>query len=505
MKPFLIRRPHRLNRESGVTMVLVAVAMVAIIAMAALSIDVITLYLAREEAQRSADAAALAAARVISISGIMGDPSNVSTSWSLVCSPTGVATQTAQGVASQNAVGTVAPQPATVTYSAPGGTPTSDCTSLSGASSKFTVNPFVTVQIQQTALPTFFSRIWGTSTNTVSATATAEAFNPSNSNAAGIATITPVQPRCVKPWAVINQDPLNPPQNAGGFYCNQSGGPGNPGPGPCQPLLNTDGSITHPGISTASNPNNGVIGETFWLESNCIYNRAACDQFRATPIQANLLKNGIDFREDPPNLLYYPNQVGSTVTAIPSSCGTTDAYEEAIKGCDSPENYSCGVPSANAVDLTRNPDSGSVTNGVSCLIHQSDTTNFSTLSGQDYLHDPPVPILPALSTPPASYPFQIFAGDRNLIGATASGKPISTSSSIVSLPIYDGVAPVTAGAGPGSNQVTFIGFLQVFINAVDPYGNINVTVLNVTGCSNSASGTAVAGSSPVPIRLITPP
>ncbi len=39
-------------RERGVTMVLVAVAMVAIIAMAALSIDVISLYLVKEEAQR---------------------------------------------------------------------------------------------------------------------------------------------------------------------------------------------------------------------------------------------------------------------------------------------------------------------------------------------------------------------------------------------------------------------------------------------------------------------
>ena len=64
------------QRERGVTMVLVAVAMVAIIAMAALSIDVISLYLVKEEAQRAADAAALAAARVISISGITGDPSN---------------------------------------------------------------------------------------------------------------------------------------------------------------------------------------------------------------------------------------------------------------------------------------------------------------------------------------------------------------------------------------------------------------------------------------------
>src|SRR6266849_2880814 len=71
--------------ERGVTMVLVALALVAIIAMAALSIDVITLYLAREEAQRAADAAALAAARVISISGVTGDPTGFVT-WESACS-----------------------------------------------------------------------------------------------------------------------------------------------------------------------------------------------------------------------------------------------------------------------------------------------------------------------------------------------------------------------------------------------------------------------------------
>ena len=48
-------------------MALVALAMVSIIAMAALSIDIGTLYQAKDEAQRAADAAALTAARVISI------------------------------------------------------------------------------------------------------------------------------------------------------------------------------------------------------------------------------------------------------------------------------------------------------------------------------------------------------------------------------------------------------------------------------------------------------
>src|SRR5579863_1526470 len=112
MRTPAIRRPsHRRVPscpERGITMILVAVAMVAIIAMAALSIDVGTLYLAREEAQRSADAAALAAARVISISGVTGitDPTKDPTSWGSVCGASGAATLTAQAVGMQNGVGT---------------------------------------------------------------------------------------------------------------------------------------------------------------------------------------------------------------------------------------------------------------------------------------------------------------------------------------------------------------------------------------------------------------
>ena len=45
---------------------------------------------------------------------------------------------------------------------------------------------------------------------------------------------------------------------------------------------------------------------------------------------------------------------------------------------------------------------------------------------------------------------------------------------------------------------------DIFVTAT---GNINVTVLNVAGCSNTATSSTptVTGSSPVPIRLITPP
>src|SRR6202140_292286 len=243
MRPPVLRRSHaahqQSHRESGVTMVLVAVAMTAIIAMAALSIDVITLYLAREEAQRSADAAALAAAKVISVSGITGtaDPDTDSASWKLICGgSSSTATQAAQAVVQQNAVGGAAiAGTSTVTYLAGSGGTISSSTDCSTLSTAFAVNPIVTVQIQQTGLPTFFSRIWRRTTNTVSAPATAEAFNPSDSGNVGNQTtgsIIPVQPRCVKPWMVPNLDPLNPPRS-GTYYCGQSGGPGN-----CQPIVN---------------------------------------------------------------------------------------------------------------------------------------------------------------------------------------------------------------------------------------------------------------------------
>jgi hypothetical protein len=80
----------------------------------------------------------------------------------------------------------------------------------------------------------------------------------------------------------------------------------------------------------------------------------------------------------------------------------------------------------------------------------------------------------------------------------------------VSIPIFDSSIDSTINATSSSSvpiPVTIVGFLQVFINDVDQYGNLNVVVLNVAGCGNGASApaNAVTGSSPVPVRLITPP
>lgn len=492
-KPFVSRsREHR--GEHGMTMLLVAAAMVAIVGMAVLSIDVITLYLAKEEAQRSADAAALAAARILSLSGITGDPANSTSNWGAICGASGVATLQAQAVVAQNIVGNQTAPTVSVTYSAGTngtvGAGTTDCSSL--ATSAFGVNPLVTVKVTQAGLPNFFSRIWTRSGNSISATATAEAFNPSNMfNSGGnqtSGTITPVQPRCVKPWVIPNLDPTNPAGCTTG--CT----------GFVDPLT---GAIptARQGISLNGTGLTGVIGETFWLVPDCNHgNPNYCNPLGAAeanfPVSPPLIPAA-------PNLLGLPGQVGTPVTAIPS-CSTGDPYEDAIEGCDSPTNYQCGVLNANAVDLTKhNPGVNSITNAVACLIHQTDTTNTTSSSGQDYLKTT------GTFGDPSAYPFQILAGSSNPLGAGA-GTPITSSNSIVSLPIYD-QTQATVPNPPTSNAVTnltFIGFLQVFINAVDGNGNRLVTVLNVTGCGNGTnptSTTPIQGSSPVPVRLITPP
>ncbi|MGD0269045.1 MAG: hypothetical protein ABSB14_08270, partial [Candidatus Sulfotelmatobacter sp.] len=80
---------------------------------------------------------------------------------------------------------------------------------------------------------------------------------------------------------------------------------------------------------------------------------------------------------------------------------------------------------------------------------------------------------------------------------------VSSSTSVVSLPIYDSTTVLNSQ----TQEVTVIGFLQVFINYVNTDGSLNVTVLNVSGCSDQATSGSpfVTGSSPVPVRLITPP
>jgi hypothetical protein len=79
-------------------------------------------------------------------------------------------------------------------------------------------NPHITVTLQVTNLPTFFARIWGNRTATVTASATAEAYNPAN-----VQSFTPIAPRGVKPWLVANIDPNQPPAPPTRFITTATG------------------------------------------------------------------------------------------------------------------------------------------------------------------------------------------------------------------------------------------------------------------------------------------
>jgi Flp pilus assembly protein TadG len=482
MLPPLIRRPQKKRRaesrqpERGFTMALVALSLVAIIAMAALSIDIGTLYQAKAEAQRAADAAALTAARVISISGITGDPTNTTSSWQPTCGgASSAATLAAISVAQQNLVSGVAVLSTNISvkYGAGStGATTPDCSSVA---SGFGVNPVVTVTVQSGKLPIFFARVFSLvgsnfSGTTVSAAATAEVFNSSNSGTVASKMI-PVGPRCAKPWIIPN---INPATGA--------------------PFVSTvDGSINllAQGVLQLGG---GVIGYTFPIGADCKSGATDCKPPAGTGDMTNNPPQwGAPPTPPPTNVLQYvPALLAGTPGAVPS-CGFTDPYQQAVAGCDQTTVYACGTTGGATADLTINPGGGAgdTSTAVQCLINQT--------SGRDTLDT-------GTAKKPV-FPFQIHAGDGNPLvkaGLVPSDDVITSSNSIVTIPIADFSGGPLVGSQP---TVTIVGFLQVFINDVDPNGNMDVTVLNVAGCGSSvvAGATYAYGTSPVPVRLITPP
>ena len=128
--------------------------------------------------------------------------------------------------------------------------------------------------------------------------------------------------------------------------------------------------------------------------------------------------------------------------------------------------------------------------GAECLIHATAAGNNK---GQDTLSNP---------GPWPTSPMQITAesGPEN-------GNLVTNSSSIVTIPIID-----TAGIPATGGNVTIDGYMQAFINEVrggGSPGDIKITVLNIAGCSATPNGAkplvGVSGTSPIPVRLITPP
>jgi len=401
-------RSRRRNGESGVTLAIVALTLVALLGMAALAIDLVNLYVARGETQRAADAAALAGAKaLVDYGATSGDTS-------LQPAAQTYATAMATAAAQQNLIVGQSVPSANVAVTFPN----------AGKTSTFAINPQVQVRVTRTGLPSFFAKIWAAGSSTTVATALAEGYNPSNAaSLPGVAPL-PVAARCVKPWLLSNMDPGNA----------------------SQPFFNVvTGDITRKGLVPG-----GEIGEPIQLSLGCSPNCAP---------QPSLPVAGV----------YYPLQLDP---------GT--AYANSIDGCVL-QPIACGSTVAlDTADASYDPN-GNATNA---LINASGS---GIGNGQD-----------AINTGTA--PFQISAGDNNpLVPAqVADGSVLSTSSSVVTIPVFD------SAPGRPTNPVAVIGFIQGFVDTVNPVTKQpHIVILNVSGCG-AAAGTPIAGGggTAVPVRLI---
>jgi putative Flp pilus-assembly TadE/G-like protein len=443
--------------ERGQTILLVAISIVSLLMMAALAIDVVSLYVASAEIQRSADAAALTGAKAMADSGVTTLPSTDGN--------VGNAEILAQAMATSaiNAIVQATPAVNQVAGASPvqlAGSPLFSWTQGNN-------NPHVTVTLQQTNLPTFFARVFGSKSAIATASATAEAYNPANQQ-----SFTPIQTTCVKPWLIGNMDPNNIPT----------------------PFVS---------VGTGQVEDPVPIGEQIWLSSDCNTGGLdACSGLHFTPPKAVAAAAPL-----PAFLYFVPAQVttnpGDVCPASTTSpCGPGRHTDKLAIECCNVTAYTCGGTVTNANwDQTYNPEhngaNSDLAEGTECLIHASGA--FSG-QGQDTLDWSTAPF--------PTGPPRITAGS-----GPQAGNLVSTSSSIVTIPILD-----NSTFSPSSPQVIVAGFLQAFVNFVDMgvggqfaghHGDVNITVLNVIGCSTTpnANNPVVGGNgaSAIPVRLITPP
>lgn len=407
---------HRRNREQGSTLVMALFSLLLLLAMAGFAIDGLTLYVSRTDAQRAADAAALAGAAVFQTSGCTTSADCTSGNTQLLVK------KAAEGAGAQNKVfgqyATIADSDISF--------PTSPTSDLHDPMVQVTVHRVVPT-ILMGALATMLggNRSGGV---TVAATATAEAFNPTGSS-------TPFGTSCVKPWMMPNCDPdhLTPSNSncggAGGYFVQQ-------------------GQIVHPGFYNNGAATGGVIGEPWLLHFGIL-----------------------------------PSQYGEISFTGANNSG--NVYRNEIAGCQPEAALACG----DTVYTNVGQATGPTNQGTNALINGP--------NGQDTIDN---------STPP---PFVITAGTANPYYPPGT-VGISTSNSIVTVPIYD-----TKGLCPGhscGNTQTVVGFMQLFIRDVSSGADVNAVILNVVACSGSSSGSGsggppVGGNSAtlIPVRLVRNP
>ncbi len=433
-----VNTAHRKN-ERGITIVLVAISLLSLLGMAALAIDVSTLYMAHGEAQRAADAAALAGARMFASSGYTSASTTLAASdicqTSAVPGAAAAANRQAEAVAAQNLV---AGQPAAV---------------QSITCNTTAANPQIAVTVQRTALPTFFGRVWGGAANSVTATAVAEAYNPSGS-------AQPIQVQDVKPWLVANCDTTIAPNTT----CNAAG------PHFVNPA---DGSIAN---------NGAFIGKEIKLRRGASPN--------PVPQQSWVYYFALDVP---------PSPAASCPSGAAVSCGLvgSDDYFDNI-ACSSPRTFSCETPTmigpAETIKVLTTPGLGNRTReGARCRIHAN---NDDLGQGQDEL----------IESGGGAPPVRIDGKDNNPNPLLQNVPNISRSDSIVTVPLYDGSDLCPFGTCSVARPI--VGFLQLGIKRTIPPGGgqpqLEAVILNASGCNPGAGTNVVSGGgvSPIPVRLI---
>jgi len=443
--------------ESGVTILIVGLTLLVLVAMAALAIDVASLYVTRTEAQRAADAAALAAARMFVTSGYTSDPGRWTLPSTLCVSggpgSTAAANKQAAIVASENLI---AGQPAAIRSIScnfdPAGTPAHG-------------NPRITVTVEKTGAPAYFSRIFGISAGVISATSTAEAYNKSGHDTPEIVLTG------VRPWLIPNCNPkvnsLNCPQGIDGYFINTD-----------------DGTVQ----------DNGFIGTQIALRRT-LSGKTGGDLEGAAP--------GLSFYG-----LNYPNTPACLASGCDPAIGHGDGYIDNI-ACATNLQFYCGQqigPSSSSGILVEDETSLNGTPtvvGTRCLIHADN--NFS--AGQDDLSVAGTPAV-----------LRITGGSNNPNSAIQGVHNLSRSDSIVTALLYDGHSMCGASSGngpcsfPDPTPATVIRFLQLGVKETSGGTHqFHAIILNAVGCKNVVVtdppniNTISGAASPIPVRLVQSP
>ncbi|HYL14232.1 MAG TPA: pilus assembly protein TadG-related protein [Terriglobales bacterium] len=420
------------------TLLIVAVSMFAMLSMAVLALDVVSLYVAKDQAQEAADAAALAGAEVLELSGTTSVP--LSVPLSSVCNGSSAkADLWAQAVAAQNHI--VGVSPTTVTTLCPTSAPAH--------------NPYIRVTVSRGGLPTFFSRIWSGGAISVSATASAEAYNPSfdAANPGG----PPIQIHGVKPWLVSN--------------CNMCG--------LAEPLYFDSNYAIARGGSFIGQPVTLTL-----ITSSTVPTVPGPPAPPAPPLPSPTAQF---YALDGPAPLYCPSS--SAVSCGQIGTGTPGLNYHDNIACENGFNFSNGQlvgPGQTWWVDTRSAGNlhARTIPGTTCLIH-ADTVGSGL--GQDSFT--------------VGLPVTITGGYNNPNPSLRLVDGIHRSDSVVTVPVFN--CP-SVGTCDGTAQLPIVGFLQLGIQDVTATGDLDAVILNAAGLDPASTGTPItgAGASPVPVRLI---